>query len=360
MAEPGGVHVFGLKLAGAAVLSGTLDAHAGDAIELVLDSAHGIVGRSVGREILPAVVEQGCAGNSGAGGAGMLIAVQLFERGSDFLEQSPRVVVLLEPVDRLPGDVHGGIAAHHVTDETPPVFGRGKLPVQIPRASGQNQIDRHVPLIQVANALVELLKVSQVRSAGRGKYGVEALAHHQAAEVGELLLRARIGHGTKGGVVQEGEAQFGRAHPEVRQEAFGVGPMVDVGLLHKAGGIRGDGGERAFAGFQLGQVAADAIFPLARFGGSNTQHHAPAAVPESRNADGAHPGGTELGPQFHGGIRIRIGRGGLVAEFEDQVAGRVGGGVVARAGRRNGLRGEREWPGEEQEDRGSPTKRHKF
>ena len=214
--------------------------------------------------------------------------------------------------------------------------------------------------VQVADALVEALEVGQARGIRRGKGGVQALPHHEAAEVGELLARAGVGHGAEGVVVEEGEARFGGGHPEVRHQPFGVRPMVHVGLLHEAGRIRGDGGEGAHPGVELRDVAGDAILPFARFVGSETQHHAASAVPKSGDGDGALARRTELGAQLHRDIGIGVRGGGLVADLEDQVAGRVGGRVVAPGWNRGGLRGERQRQGEKQEDRVSPTKRHKF
>jgi hypothetical protein len=217
-----------------------------------------------------------------------------------------------------------------------------------------------VPVVEVTDALVQALKVGQVGSIRRGECGVETLPHHQAAKVGELLACAGVGYGVESVVVEEGETQLGRAHPEVGQQPLGIRPVVYVGLLHEAGRIRGDGGEGAHPGVELRDVAGDAILPFARFVGSETQHHAAASVPESGDGDGALARGPELGAQFHCGIGMGMRSRGLVAELEDQLARRIGRRIVAPGWVGGGLRGQGEGAGDKQDDREAPTKRHKF
>jgi hypothetical protein len=73
---------------------------AGRFVELMLDGPDGGIGGSIRGEIHPAIVEQRRRGDARAGGARVLVRVELLEQPADFFEQRARAGV----VSRIPRD----------------------------------------------------------------------------------------------------------------------------------------------------------------------------------------------------------------------------------------------------------------
>ncbi len=169
----------------------------------------------------------------------------------------------------------------------------------------------------------------------------------------------------KAGVVEEGEAHLGRAHPQVRRSSRSSSARCRPSGARwparmKPGRFRSGGGECARLVVPFRDVAGDAVIPYRR----------PRWERSGPPCGGRHPSirawrrcaGAASGIPPADRPRVRMGMRGrvLVAEFEDQLAGRIGRRIVAPGWVGGGLRGEGERAGEEQDDRESPTKRHKF
>ena len=342
-AQAGGVHVVGTGFARPAILAREFLVHEGHAIKLVLDGADLIVGRPIGGEVHPAIVQQRGRGDARAAGSRMPVGVGLLHGHADLLEQRAAVRFVLELRGGLPGDVHGGIARHQVVRETPPLIGAGEGPGQRGRARGKDQVRQKPFAVEIAYAAVEPLKVSRIGRIGSGKGGLGFFAQNQASQMVEFLGGAGLGHGAEAGLVERGEAHLGGAHPQVRhvqaaRVALGVSPMVQVGGADEAGRFRCRRGECAGLLVPFGDVADDVVIPIAGLDGGETHHHAAAAIPVARHGEGAMARRAEFHPQIDAhvgrGMRGRV----LLAQFEDQIAGSVDRRIGARRCRRRRLR----------------------
>ena len=248
------------------------------------------------------------------GGAGMAVGVGLLEQRADFLQQRAAVGVLFELLHALPGDVHGGVAGHHVAHIALALLPLGKELREVVGVAGQDEVGDDALGVHVADALVEGAEVGGVGAVGRGEgarggVGVE----HQAADVVELLAGAGIDEGAEDVLVEREEAVAGIAHPEVRLVVLRPGPVVDVAGMDEAGSLGGGGGEGAGFAVKAAEVAGDTVDPFAGLGGREAHDHAAAAVPEGGHEQGLEARRTELDVEAHGEVGVGVRGGVLVA-----------------------------------------------
>src|SRR5205814_202537 len=90
--------------------------HGRRAVELMLDRPELVIRGPIRDVVHPAVSEQRSGGLESPGRSRMLIRIELLEQPPDLLQQLAAVLVLLERVDTLPGDVHRTIPRDQIAD----------------------------------------------------------------------------------------------------------------------------------------------------------------------------------------------------------------------------------------------------